>query len=228
MKKTLFVGMTGASGAIYALRLLEVVTAAGYDVHLSITPAARLVLEQELKIHVDLDNFDVTQLLLGEVAAASDSKLKMMRDKAGISTSDSNVLAFESGEPGEIKYFHHQDYTAPAASGSYLTAGMVICPCSSGTLASVVNSLSNSLIQRAAQVHLKERRKLVVVPRETPMSTLQLETMWKASQAGAVVLPAAPGFYHGVTTIQDLVDFIVGRVCDQLGIEHTLIRRWGT
>ena len=228
MKKTLVIGMTGASGSIYALRLLEVVTAAGFDVHLSLTPAAQQVLEQELEIHVDLDNFDVTQLLLGEVASASDSKLRMMRDKAGISTSDSNVLAFESGEPGEVKYFKYDDYHAPAASGSFLTTGMVICPCSTGTLASVVNSLSNNLIQRAAQVHLKENRRLILVPRETPLSTLQLECMWRASQAGATVLPASPGFYHGVTTIQDLVDFVVGRICDQLGIEHTLIRRWGS
>ena len=117
---------------------------------------------------------------------------------------------------------------SPIASGSFLTDGMVICPCSSGSLAAIVNSLSGNLIQRAAQVHLKEGRNLIVVPRETPLSTLQLDCMKRASEAGAVVLPAAPGFYHGVKTIQDLVDFVVGRICDQLGIDHNLIRRWGT
>jgi 4-hydroxy-3-polyprenylbenzoate decarboxylase len=220
--------MTGASGSIYAVRLLEVLNAAGIDVDLSITPAAQKVLKQELELSVDLEDFQVSSLLLGEGVDASDSKLSMMRQHAGISSADSNVLAFDVGEPGKVYYYHYEDYMSPIASGSYLTDGMVICPCSSGTLAAIVNSMSGNLIQRAAQVHLKEGRKLIVVPRETPLSTLQLDCMKRVSEAGAVVLPAAPGFYHGVKTIQDLVDFVVGRICDQLGIEHNLIRRWGT
>lgn len=228
MSESLVIAMTGASGAIYGVRLLEVVTAAGYDVHLTITPAARDVIRQELEITVDLDDFQVNQLLLGDAGDASDSKLSMLRQKAGISTSDSNVLSFDVGSPGVIEYHHYEDYMAPIASGSHQTAGMVICPCSGGTLAAVVNSLSGNLIQRAAQVHLKEGRPLIMVPRETPVSTLQLECMRRASEAGAVVLPASPGFYHGVTTIQDLVDFVVGRILDQLGIEHGLVRRWGS
>jgi 4-hydroxy-3-polyprenylbenzoate decarboxylase len=220
--------MTGASGSIYAVRLLEVLNAAGIDVDLSVTPAAQKVLKQELELSVDLEDFRVSSLLLGDGADTSDSKLSMMRQHAGISSEDSNVLAFDVGEPGNVYYYHYEDYMSPIASGSYLTDGMVICPCSSGTLAAIVNSMSGNLIQRAAQVHLKEGRKLIVVPRETPLSTLQLDCMKRASEAGAVVLPAAPGFYHGVKTIQDLVDFVVGRICDQLGIEHHLIRRWGT
>jgi 4-hydroxy-3-polyprenylbenzoate decarboxylase len=219
--------MTGASGSIYAVRLLEVLNAAGYDVHLTISPAAQQVLKQELDLTVDLDDFQESSLLLGDAADASDSKLSLLRQTAGISTEDSNVLAFETGQPGKIQYHHYADFNAPIASGSFLTSGMVICPCSSGSLASIVNSLSSNLIQRAAQVHLKEHRKMVVVPRETPVSTLLLDCMKRASDAGAVVLPASPGFYHGVKTIQDLVDFVVGRVLDQFGIEHNLIRRWG-
>ncbi|MCE9546344.1 MAG: UbiX family flavin prenyltransferase [Planctomycetia bacterium] len=228
MKKNIVLGITGASGSIYAVRLLEVVIAAGYDVHLSITPSAKLVLKQELELSVDLEAFKPSSLLLGDGIDTSDSKLSMMRQSAGISSGDSNVLSFEGGEPGVIHYHHHQDMTASIASGSFLTAGMVICPCSTGTLASVVNALSTNLIQRAAQVHLKERRKLIVVPRETPLSVPQIESMLRAAQAGMVVLPASPGFYHGVKTIQDRVDFVVARICDQLGIEHGLIRRWGT
>lgn len=228
MKKNIVLGITGASGSIYAIRFLEVALAAGYDVHLTITPSAQQVLKQELELTVDLENFKSSSLLLTDTVDTSDSKLNMMRQSAGISSGDSNVLSFNVGEPGAIYYHHHADMMAPIASGSFLTAGMVICPCSTGTLASVVTSLSQNLIQRAAQVHLKERRKLIVVPRETPLSTPQLESMWKASQAGMVVLPASPGFYHGVKTIQDLVDFVVARICDQVGIEHALIRRWGT
>ena len=228
MKKTLVLGMTGASGSIYAVRLLEVLIAAGYDVHLTISPAARLVLKEELDLTIDLDNFQSRSLLLGDGVDSSDSKLNMLRQATGISTEDSNVLAFEVGEPGKILYHHYQDFQAPIASGSFLTSGMIICPCSSGSLAAIVNSLSTNLIQRAAMVHLKERRKLVVVPRETPLSALQLDCMKRVADAGAVVLPASPGFYHGVKTIQDLVDFVVGRICDQFGIEHNLIRRWGS
>jgi 4-hydroxy-3-polyprenylbenzoate decarboxylase len=228
MKKPIVVAMTGASGSIYAVRLLEVLIAAGYDVHLTISPAGKLVIDQELDISVDLENFQESSLLLGDGVDTSDSKLSMLRQDAGISSEDSNVLAFDIGSPGKIHYHHHEDYMAPIASGSFLTSGMIICPCSSGSLAGIVNSLSDNLIQRAALVHLKEKRKLVVVPRETPISSLQLDCMKRISDAGAIVLPASPGFYHGVKTIQDLVDFIVGRICDQFEIEHTLIRRWGS
>jgi flavin prenyltransferase len=128
---------------------------------------------------------------------------------------------------GSLIYHHYGDHAAPIASGSFRTAGMVICPCSMGTLASVANGLSTNLIHRAADVHLKERRKLIVVPRETPLGTIQLDNMRKLSEAGGVVMPAAPGFYHRPQSIDDLVDFVVARICDQLGVEVNLIRRWG-
>jgi 4-hydroxy-3-polyprenylbenzoate decarboxylase len=124
-------------------------------------------------------------------------------------------------------YHHHLDFSAGIASGSFLTGGMVVCPCSMGTLGSLAAGMSSNLIQRAADVHLKERRKLILVPRETPLSSIQLENMRRLADAGAVILPAMPAFYHEPRTIHDMVDFVVGRICDQLGIEHNLFQRWG-
>jgi 4-hydroxy-3-polyprenylbenzoate decarboxylase len=116
---------------------------------------------------------------------------------------------------------------APIASGSFLTAAMVICPCSGSTLGALAHSVGENLIHRAAEVHLKERRKLVVVPRETPLSLPQLKNMQAVHEAGAVVLPASPGFYHGAESVADLVDFVVARICDQLGVANSLMTRWG-
>lgn len=197
MKAPVVIGVTGASGAAYAVRLLEVLRVTGHHVHLSISPSGRDVIREELGRAVDLDDFHPEQLLPGDDAR------------------------------GKISYFHWQDYSAPMASGSALTAGMVICPCSGGTLSAVASGTSGNLIQRAAEVHLKERRKLVLVPRETPLSLAHIENMRQVTLAGAVVLPASPGWYHGVSGVGDLVDFVVARICDQLGIEHSLTKRWG-
>ena len=130
-------------------------------------------------------------------------------------------------EAGRLIYHHYQDFMTPIASGSFLTAGMVICPCSGSTLSGVASGSSANLIQRAADVHLKERRPLVLVPRETPLSLPQIENMRQAHLAGAVILPAAPGWYHGVQSLDDLVDFVVSRILDQLRVENRLMRRWG-
>lgn len=121
----------------------------------------------------------------------------------------------------------YRNLSAGIASGSFRTAGMCVVPCSMSTLASIANGLTTNLIQRAAEVHLKERRTLILVPRETPLSLVALRNMVQVTQAGAVVLPASPGFYHRPRSIDDLVDFIVGRICDHLGLENDLIRRWG-
>jgi len=194
----LVVGITGASGAPYAVRLLEVLLEAGRDVHLSISPSGQAVIATELGRTIDLDRFDIAALLGHATPAA-----------------------------GRLTYHHHKNLMAPIASGSFLTAAMVICPCSGSTLSAVAHSMGENLIHRAAEVHLKERRKLVMVPRETPLSLPQLKNMQAIHEAGAVVLPAAPGFYHGAASVADLVDFVVARICDQLGVANSLIRRWG-
>ena len=204
------VGITGASGAIYAVRLLEVLRAAGRDVHLSISPSGRDVIRQELKLDIDLDAFDAARLLPPDSENRGD-----------------RVAATAQGATGNLRYFHHQDFLAPMASGSFLTGGMVIVPCSGTTLSAVSSGAAGNLIQRAAEVHLKERRKLVLVPRETPLSLAHIDNMRRVTQAGGIVLPASPGWYHGVEAVDDLVDFVVARICDQLGIEHALTKRWG-
>ncbi len=210
MTHPICIGITGASGAVYAVRLLEVLRAAGRDVHLSISPSGRDVIRQELKIELDLERFDATQLNRRENATTSDS---------------------EPGRPrprnASLHYFHHQEFMAPMASGSFLTAGMVICPCSGTTLSSVASGAANNLIQRAAEVHLKERRKLILVPRKAPLSLAHIDNMRRVAEAGGVILPASPGFYHGASSIDDLVNFVVARICDQLGVEHALTNRWG-
>jgi 4-hydroxy-3-polyprenylbenzoate decarboxylase len=228
MKRNIVVAMTGASGMVYSLRLLEVLGAAGCEVHLVISPAAQAVLKQELDLTVDLENFSAACLRLEQGAKLRDRKLQTIRAMAGIVSDESNVLAMGTGEQGKLIYYHYRDYLGAIASGSFLTDGMVVCPCSSGTLSSIVHGTSANLIHRAAEVHLKERRRLILVPRETPLSLTVLDNMKRAAEAGAILLPAMPGFYHGVKSVGDLVDFIVGRICDQLGIANALIQRWGS
>lgn len=210
MNHPIVLGVSGASGALYAARLLDVLVAANKRVHFVMSPAAIAVAKQELQVHIDpLRNGPKTL-----VESLSDWCQPHSRDLAVI---DKLVTAHA-----------HQDLLAPIASGSYFTEAMVVCPCSGGTLSGIVHAASGNLIERAADVHLKERRKLVLVPRETPLSTPQLENMLKASQYGAIVLPASPGFYHGAKAMMELVDFVVARICDQLGAPHLLMRRWGT
>jgi len=228
MKRNIVVAVTGASGVVYATRLLEVLHAAGCDIHLIISPAAQTVFKQELNLSVDLENFQPSMLMLDIGSKPNDRKLQILRTMSGISSDESNVLAVGTGEEGKLIYYHYRDYMGAIASGSFLTDGMVICPCSSGTLSAIVHGTSANLIHRAAEVHFKERRKLILVPRETPLSQTVLENLKRAAEYGAVILPAMPGFYHGVKTISDLIDFVVARILDQLGIRNSLIHRWGS
>ncbi|HEY8506319.1 MAG TPA: flavin prenyltransferase UbiX [Gemmataceae bacterium] len=200
MTTDLVVAMTGASGSPYGVRLVEVLLRAGQAVHLTLSPAAAEVLEQETGRAVRLDHFDPADLL-GDAVGGLDR--------------------------GLLRYHHYRDFRAGIASGSFLTGGMAICPCSMGTAAAVAQGTSQNLIHRAADVHLKERRKLILVPRETPLGLVQLRNLAACAEAGAVVLPAMPAFYTHPQTVQDMVDFVVGRVCDQLGVEHRLLKRWG-
>ena len=196
----LVLAVTGASGSAYAMRLLDTLLTAQRRVHLVFSAAGLQVLKHELGLSINASRFEVAQLLPHRTKAA-----------------DNELVTLHDG----------RDYSAGIASGSFRTGGMVICPCSMGTLSSVAHGLSTNLIQRAADVHLKERRKLVVVPRETPLGSIQLENMKRLSDAGAVILPAMPGFYHNPQSLEDLVDFVVARICDQLDVPHDLARRWG-
>jgi 4-hydroxy-3-polyprenylbenzoate decarboxylase len=199
----LVLGITGASGAPYGLRLLQVLLDTGRNVHLVISPSAVEVIKTEMDRTVRLDRFQPIDLL-GEEA----------------------VERLRPNLPN-LHYHHYQNFMTGIASGSFRTAGMAICPCSMGTIAAVAQGLSQNLIHRAADVHLKERRKLVLVPRETPLGLIQLRNLTACAEAGAVILPAMPAFYTRPKSLDDMIDFVVGRVCDQLGVEHRLFRRWG-
>ncbi len=197
----LVVALTGASGSLYGLRLVEVLLRAGRTVHLTISPAAVEVLDTEAgrTVHLAANEFEPADLL-GPAAPGLDLS--------------------------RLHYHHFRDFKAGIASGSFLTGGMAVCPCSMGTLAALAHGVSENLIHRAADVHLKERRKLVLVPRETPLGLIGLRNMVAVTEAGAVVLPAMPAFYTRPRGIADLVDFVVGRVCDQFGVPHALGARW--
>ena len=192
-----FLGITGASGAPYAARLLEALVAADCEVGISASSAGIEVLATEL---------------YGNASLPRDEVLARFTESAG----EAAIV------------YDPNDWKAPYASGSARVDGYVICPCSMGTLGTIASGAMTNLIHRAASVALKEGRRLVLVPRETPLSTIHLENMLRVRQAGAVVLFAAPGFYHGAETIEDLVDFVVGRCLDQLELENALIRRWGS
>src|SRR5947209_3363072 len=196
----LVLAMTGASGAPYGVRLFEVLLRAGRTVHLTLSPAATEVIEQELDRRVRLGHFELSDLLGDEAKVAA---------------------------PGQVHYHDYRDFRAGIASGSFLTAGMVICPCSMGTVGAIAHGMSQNLIHCAADVHLKERRRLLLVPREPPLHVIQLRNLAACAEAGATGLPAMPAFYTRPRTLQDSIAFIVGRVCDQLGVEHHLLQRWG-
>ncbi len=226
--RPLVLAITGASGAAYGVRLLQMLLAAEREVHLTLSPSGISVIQQELSI-------DLSALIKTppgkshDLPVDADLWLELMRavpqrksstDEKALDAAD---LALRNNR---LRVHHYQDFFTPIASGSYLTDGMVVCPCSGGTLSGIVRSNSGNLIERAAEVHLKERRPLIVVPRETPLSTFQIENMYRASQAGIVVLPAAPGWYQGVNHLGDLIDFVVSRILDQLHVSNTLINRW--
>ena len=193
----LAVAITGASGVAYGQRLIEVLLAANVDVHLTISDSAKIVAKHELDLDIDLNDFKITQL-----------------------------LPHYTGDR-DVTYHHYKDFMTPIASGSFKTRGMVICPCSGGTLSGIAAAASRNLIQRAADVHLKERRPLILVPRETPLSLIQINNLKIACEAGATILPASPGFYQSTKTVQDLVDFVVNRIVDHVGVDVDLVKRWG-
>jgi 4-hydroxy-3-polyprenylbenzoate decarboxylase len=227
MKANIVLALTGASGAIYGVRLLDRLRAAGSDVQLVISPAGAAVIKQELQLSLDLDNFRPEELLPQMLEKTSELVRAVFDGDDSPRQCAEGERGGEGEENGSVNYHHYRDLMAPIASGSSCTSGMVICPCSGGTLSAVAHGTSENLIHRAADVHLKERRKLILVPRETPLSLIQLDNMRRCVEAGATVLPAMPGFYHSVRSLRDVVDFVVARILDQLGVEHSLVRRWG-
>jgi flavin prenyltransferase len=199
MSHTVAVALTGASGMPYGLRLIECLLAAGCRVQVLYSQVAQIVARQELDLALP-SRAEEAQAWLCERYGAS---------------------------PEALQVYGREEWFAPLASGSNPPDAMVICPCTMGTLAAVAAGLSSNLIERAADVCLKEGRKLLLVPRETPFSTLHLENMLRLSRMGVVILPPSPGFYHHPQSVADLVDFVVARILDQLKVPHSLMKRWG-
>jgi flavin prenyltransferase len=208
-------GITGASGSIYAIRLLQVLVKAGHETHLVISPSGAAVIKQECDLDLDLRSPDIEALVCCTPEWSKTTPLV---------TPPSVTKALTEKQ---LCYHQYDDYMTPIASGSFRTQAMVVCPCSGSTLSGISRAASSNLVQRAADVHLKENRKLILVPRETPLSVIQLENMHRLAASGAVILPAMPGWYHDVQTLDCLVDFIVCRILDQLGIDNSLMERWG-
>jgi len=197
--QTITVAITGASGVQYGLRLIQCLINQDLRVYLMVSKAAQIVIATETDLKLPAQAAKMAQYLSEKISA----------------------------KPGQLEVFGKEDWMAPVASGSGAPSQMVVCPCSTGTLSAIACGASNNLIERAADVVLKERRKLILVPRETPYSEIHLEHMLKLTRMGAVIMPASPGFYHQPQTLDDLVDFIVARILDHLGVEQKLVERWG-
>jgi len=199
MRRTITLAMTGASGAQYGLRLLQCLLTADCKVYLLLSSAAQVVIRTETDLDLP-ETLEEQQIFLSEILEVDEDQLQLLAK---------------------------DDWFSPVASGSSSPSSMVVCPASGGTLSAIACGASNNLIERAADVALKERRQLILVPRETPYSAIHLENMLKLTNLGAIILPASPGFYMQPQTINELIDFIVARVLDQLGIEQDLMPRWG-
>ena len=197
--KTITLALTGASGLPYGMRLLECLLQSGQRVHLVYSQAAQIVAKQELDFVLPNRAQDAEKFLAERLGKFS----------------------------GELTVFGRDDWYAPMASGSNPGDAMVICPCTMGTLGKIASGISDDLITRAADVMLKEKRTLILVPRETPFSAIHLDNMLKLSHAGAIILPPNPGFYHHPKSVQDIVDFVVARILDHLKLAQTLIKPWG-
>ena len=197
--KNICIAITGASGSPYAIRLIEILLQSGCRVSVIISKAAQLVMATETECMIPAKVRGQAEYLRERFSATED----------------------------QLQVYGKEDWMSPWASGSGRNGAMVVCPCSTGTLSAIAVGASNNLIERAADVCLKERRQLILVPRETPFSTLHLQNMLTLSQMGAVILPASPGFYRKPQNIEDLIDFVVARILNQLKIEHNLLPRWG-
>lgn len=198
-EKQITLAVTGASGAPYGLRLLETLVAANYQIFLLISSAARVVLATEENKQIPANPDAATEYF----------------------------IALFGAKKGQIRVCGKEEWFSPVASGSAAPKQMIVCPCSTGSLSAIATGASNNLIERAADVVIKERGQLILVPREMPLSTIHLENMLKLSQLGVTIMPASPGFYHNPQSIQDLIDFVVARILDHLGLSQNLMPRWG-
>ena len=196
---TITLALTGASGMPYAMRLLQVLLAQGHTVYLVYSQAAQFVAAQEMDLALPAKPAEARRQLVARFGCQEE----------------------------QLRVYAREDWMAPIASGSGAVDAMVVCPCTMGALAAIANGLSDNLIERAADVMLKECRKLILVPREAPFSAIHLDNMLKLARMGAVILPPNPGFYHLPKSIDDLVDFVVAKILDQLGVAHTLVEKWG-
>ena len=196
---TIALGMTGASGVQYGFRLLQNLLAADHQVYLMVTKAAQVVIGMETDLVIPGRAVEIQKFLCNKYAAADE----------------------------QLRAFGESEWTAPVASGSNDVNAMVVCPCSMGALSAIAHGASNNLLERAADVTLKERKKLILVPRESPYSDIHLENMLKLSRMGAVIVDANPGFYNRPTSVDDVIDFVVAKILDQLAIKHELQPRWG-
>lgn len=196
---TLSLAITGASGAQYGLRLLECLLQAQQGVYLMVSQAAQVVLATETDL---------------QVPGRPEAMQAFFCERFGV-------------PPEQLQVFGREQWMAPVASGSNAPRAMVVCPCSTGSLSAIATGASNNLIERAADVMLKERRQLILVPREMPLSAIHLEHMHKLSLMGATMMPASPGFYHRPQSVDEMVDFVVARILDHLSLEHDLLSRWG-
>ena len=196
--KNIVLAITGASGAIYGLRLVKEILASGAHLTLLISDTGFRVIREETGLDPK-DGGDVTKTL----------------------------AAFFSPKTGMLHYYEEDDFFAPIASGSSAPDAMVVCPCSMGSLSRIACGSSGTLLERCADVMLKERRPLILVPRETPLNEIHLENMLKLARMGARIVPAMPAFYHHPESVDDLIDFVVGKVLDSIGIENRLFKRWG-
>ncbi len=197
--KTVALAMTGASGAQYGLRLLDLLLQNKISVYLMMSKPGQIVINMETDLKLSGKTRDMQKTL---------EKLF-------------------NAEEGQLKLFDKDQWTAPVASGTGVADATVICPCTMGTLAAVANGLSNNLIERAADVAIKEKRTLILVPRESPFSTIHLQNMLQLAQAGATIMPPNPGFYYKPESVNDVIDFVVARILDHLNISHSLLPRWG-
>ncbi len=198
-RNAIALAMTGASGAAYGLRLLQCLLQADRQVYLMVSAPGQIVIAMETDLKLPGRPGEMQEVLSAHFAA----------------------------KPGQLRVFGKDQWTAPVASGTSAPQAMVVCPCTSGTLSAIAHGASNNLLERAADVMIKEQRKLILVPREMPLSVIHLENMLSLARLGVTIMPANPGFYYRPQRVEDLVDFVVARILDHLNIEHTLIPRWG-